>query len=238
MTARVLLKTLAGITLGGAACYWWMVQSTLAGPSWVAGGYTLLLTVAPPALVSFLVPSSPAGMLLQKINARTWGHAIVLGMALYLVYYSFEIQYIWWSAQPTTVEAGLVLLQTVLGLVGFIVIPALLWSPVSTEELVEQFRQAHLVQRYKLQTDADLALLRAISIRGQELRLKGMSAMTPAERVEYAQTIQALVWGIDETLDDIALSVQHVSGAQVPLTRLQERPDITQALDQIAQTLT
>jgi hypothetical protein len=177
-------------------------------------------------------------MLLQKINARTWGHAIVLGMALYLVYYSFEIQYIWWSAQPTTVEAGLVLLQTVLGLVGFIVIPALLWSPVSTEELVEQFRQAHLVQRYKLQTDADLALLRAISIRGQELRLKGMSAMTPAERVEYAQTIQALVWGIDETLDDIALSVQHVSGAQVPLTRLQERPDITQALDQIAQTLT
>jgi len=97
-------------------------------------------------LTSFLIPWSPGGMSLQKINARTWGYTVVISASLYLIYYSFEIQYSWWAAQPNVADMGLVMQQVIIGIIDFIIIPALLWTPVTSEELMEQVRQAHLVK--------------------------------------------------------------------------------------------
>jgi hypothetical protein len=224
--------------MGGSAVYWWGVQSQLTTNTVIAAAFTAILVLAPPSLTSFLIPWSPGGMLLQKINARTWGYGVIIAAALFLIYYSFEIQYSWWMSQPTVVNTGLVLQQVIIGIIGFIIIPALLWTPVTSEELVEQVRQAHLVRRYELQTQADIAILRATLMRAQEKALIGFANLTVQEKEELAAVMRGLVTGIDKTLRDIGDSVKTVSGATVPFQSLDDNDDIRGYLDYIHESLT
>lgn len=236
--AKSLLAVLAVISMIGSAVYWWGVQSQLTGNTIVAAAFTAILVLAPPSLTSFLIPWSPGGMLLQRINARTWGYAVIIMAALYLLYYSFEIQYSWWQAQPVVADTGLVLQQVIIGIIGFIIIPALLWTPVTSEELVEQVRQAHLVRRYELQTQADIAILRATLLRAQEKALIGFANLTVQEKEELAGVMRGLVKGIDQTLRDIGDSVKTVSGAALPFGSLDDNDDIRGYLDYISESLT
>ncbi len=236
-SAKTLLAILAVIAMTGSAVYWWGVQSQLTDNMVVAVAFTAILVLAPPSLTSFLIPWSPGGMLLQKINARTIGYTVIIGSALYLLYYSFEIQYSWWAAQAAVAETGLILQQVIIGIIGFIIIPALLWTPVTSEELVEQVRQAHLVRRYELQTQADIAILRATLLRAQEKALIGFANLTVQEREELAGVMRGLVKGIDQTLRDIGVSVKTVSGATVPFSSLEDNEDIRGYLDYISESL-
>lgn len=237
-TAKSVLGLLAIIAMIGSAVYWWGVQSELTNNTMMALAFTAILVLAPPVLTSFLIPWSPGGMLLQKINAKTWGYAVIIAAALYLLYYSFEIQYSWWATQQVVADTGLILQQVLIGIIGFIIIPALLWTPVTSEELVEQVKQAHLVKRYELQTQADIAILRETLMRAQEKALKGFANLTVSERAELADAMNGLVVGIDQTLKDIGQSVKTVSGATVPFNSLQDNQDIQEYLNYIHQTLT
>ena len=236
-TSKTLLAILAIITMGGSAVYWWGVQSQLTASRPMAIAYTIILVLAPPALTSFLIPWSPGGMLLQKINARTWGYLVVVACSLYLVYYSFQLQWSWWAAQQVVADSGLVYQQVLIGIIGFIVIPALLWTPVTSEELVEQVRQAHLVKRYELQTQADIAILRATLLRAQEKALIGFANLTTEEREELAGVMRGLVAGIDRTLLEVGQSVKAISGASVPFGALEDNEDIVEVLNYIGDSL-
>jgi hypothetical protein len=238
LTGKSLLTLLAFVAMIGSAVYWWGVQSQLTSNTIIAAAFTAILVLAPPSLTSFLIPWSPGGMLLQKINARTWGYGVIIAAALFLIYYSFEIQYSWWASQPTVVNTGLVMQQVIIGIIGFIIIPALLWTPVTSEELVEQVRQAHLVRRYELQTQADIAILRATLMRAQEKALIGFANLTVQEKEELASVMRGLVTGIDKTLRDIGDSVKTVSGAAVPFSSLDDNDDIRGYLDYIHESLT
>lgn len=237
-TSKTLLAVLALISMGGSAAYWWGVQSQLTDNRVVAIAFTAILVLAPPSLVSFLIPWSPAGMLLQKINARTWGYPVIIGAALYLIYYSFQIQWSWWAAQPIVSDAGLVYQQVLIGIIGFIIIPALLWTPVSSDELVEQVRQAHLVKRYELQTQADIAILRATLLRAQEKALIGFANLTVQERQELAAVMRSLVEGIDNTLREVGQTVRTVSGVAMPFDGLlEDNTEVRDVLDYITESL-
>ncbi|HEY3230890.1 MAG TPA: hypothetical protein VGJ87_16820 [Roseiflexaceae bacterium] len=237
-TSKTLLGILAFIAMSGSAVYWWGVQSQLTDNKVVALAFTAILVLAPPSLVSFLIPWSPGGMLLQKVNARTWGYLVVVGCSLYLLYYSFQIQLSWWLAQPVVADSNLVYQQVLIGIIGFIIIPALLWTPVTSEELVEQVRQAHLVKRYELQTQADIAILRATLLRAQEKALVGFANLTVEEREELAAVMKGLVSGIDRTLREIGQSVKIVSGAMVPIEALEDNGDVQEILEYIGESLT
>lgn len=237
-TARSGLILIALIGMGASLAYWWGVQSELTDNRIVAAAFTAILTLAPPSLTSFLIPWSPAGMLLQKVNARTWGYAAVLGCALFLFYYSYQLQYSWWAAQPVVADSNLIYNQVLVGIIGFIVIPGLLWTPVSSEEMVEQVKQAHLVKRYELQTQADIAILRATLLRAQEKALIGFANLTVDEREELAGVMRGLVTGIDRTLREVGASVQAVSGAMMPFEALEDNGDVQEILDYIGESLT
>ena len=237
LTAKTLLMILAVFAMIGSAVYWWGIQSVLTPNKVVAGAFTLIMVLAPPSLVSFLIPWSPAGMLLQKINARTWGYMVIVFCAMVLVYYPFSIQYQWWRAQPVVEESGIVLQQVLVGLIGFIFIPALLWTPVSSDELVEQIRQAHLVRRYELQTQADIAILRNTLLRAQEKALIGFANLTVQEKEELASVMRGLVRGIDTTMKELATSVKTVSGTITPFASLEDNDDIKGYLDYVADSL-
>lgn len=236
-SAKTLLVFLAICSMIGSAVYWWGIQKVLTQNTVVAGAFTMIMVLAPPSLVSFLIPWSPAGMLLQKINARTWGYMVVVACAIVLVWYSFSIQYQWWSVQQVVADSGIVMQQVLVGLIGFIFIPALLWTPVSSDELVEQIRQAHLVRRYELQTQADIAILRNTLLRAQEKALIGFANLTVNEREELASVMRGLVRGIDQTMKEIATSVKTVSGATVPFGSLEDNDDIKGYLDYISDSL-
>lgn len=236
-TSKNLLAILALVGMGASAVYWWGVQSQLTDNRVVALAYTAILVLAPPSLVSFLIPWSPGGMLLQKVNARTWGYAAVICASLYLIYYSYQLQTSWWSAQPVVRDSNLVYQQVLIGIIGFIIIPALLWTPVTSEELVEQVRQAHLVKRYELQTQADIAILRSTLLRAQEQALVGFANLTVDEREELAGVMRGLVEGIDRTLREVGESVHRVSGAMVPFEALADNDDVQEILDYIGGSL-
>src|SRR6266542_2324651 len=238
-TSKTLLGILALIAMSGSAVYWWGVQSQLTDNKVVALAFTAILVLAPPSLVSFLIPWSPGGMLLQKVNARTWGYLVVVGCSLYLLYYSFQIQLSWWLAQPVVADSNLVYQQVLIGIIGFIIIPALLWTPVTSEELVEQVRQAHLVKRYELQTQADIAILRATLLRAQEKALVGFANLTVDEREELAAVMRSLVGGIDRTLREVGQTVKTVSGVAMPFDgMLDDNEDIRDVLEYISESLT
>ncbi|HYF63783.1 MAG TPA: hypothetical protein VD886_13265 [Herpetosiphonaceae bacterium] len=237
-TAKTLLMILAIFAMVGSAVYWWGIQNQLTPNKVVAAAFTLIMVLAPPSLVSFLIPWSPAGMLLQKINARTIGYMVIVACAMVLVYYSFSIQYQWWLSQPVVADSGIVLQQVLVGLIGFIFIPALLWTPVSSDELVEQIRQAHLVRRYELQTQADIAILRNTLLRAQEKALIGFANLTVQEKEELASVMRGLVRGIDTTMKELASSVKTVSGTITPFSSLEDNEDIKGYLDYVADSLT
>lgn len=238
LTSRTVLAVIAVVAMCCSAIYWWGVQSELTNNFAMAFAFTAILVLAPPVLVSFLIPWSPGGMLLQKINARTWGYIVVIVCALFLIYYSFEIQYTWWAAQPVVANTELILQQVLVGIIGFIIIPALLWTPVTSEELVEQVRQAHLVKRYELQAQADIAILRNTMLRAQEKALIGFANLTPAESEELAGVMRGLVTSIDRTLQDVGESVKKVSNATIPFDSLSDNDDIRDYLDYIHSSLT
>ncbi len=237
ITSKTILTVIAVVAMVSSAVYWWGVQSQLTSNVAMSIAFTAILVLAPPVLVSFLIPWSPGGMLLQKINARTWGYAVVIFAALFLIYYSFEIQYTWWAAQPVVSDTGLIWQQVLVGIIGFIVIPALIWTPVTSEELVEQVRQAHLVKRYEMQAQADIAILRGTLLRAQEKALKGFANLTADEREELAIVMQGLVKGIDKTLKEVGQSVKIVSDATIPFNSLEDNEDIREYLDYIHETL-
>src|SRR6266542_4505923 len=118
-TSKTLLGILALIAMSGSAVYWWGVQSQLTDNKVVALAFTAILVLAPPSLVSFLIPWSPGGMLLQKVNAKTWGYEVVIACSFYLLYYSFQIQWSWWAAQQVVAESGLIYQQVFIGMIGF-----------------------------------------------------------------------------------------------------------------------
>lgn len=238
ITSRFILFLLALAAMCGSAMYWWGIQSALTDNHIVAAAYTAILVLAPPALVSFLIPWSPAGMLMAKINMKTIGYSVVASCSIYLMYYSYWIQTSWWAAQPVAAEAGLVNQQMLIGLIGFILIPALLWTPVSSDELVTQIQQAHLVKRYELQTQADIAILRATLLRAQQLSLKGFANLSIIEQQELAGAMNGLVSGINNTLREIGETVSTVSGVAMPFDgMLDDNEDIRGVLDYISDSL-
>lgn len=202
--AKDIMLLLAVICLGAAGIYWWKIQSSLTIDMPVAIAFTAILTLAPPVLTSFCIPWSPGGMLLQKVNARTWGMLAVIGCAIYLGYYSYQIQWSYWAAQQVVADANLAIQQALIGIIGFIIIPALLWTPVSSEELEEKLKQAQLVKRYELQTQADIAILQATLLRAQQQALTGFANLAVEEREELAAVMRGLVGGIDETIQKMA----------------------------------
>lgn len=198
------LRLIGLVGLIAAAIFWWPVQNELSTNRTVALAYTIGLVLAPPALWSFLFPWSPGGMLLFRIQQRTIGQVVVALAALYFSYYSYQLQTSWWTAQEVTRDSNMVTQQVIIGLLLYIVIPGLVWTPVDPDEFEKQVKQEQLVKRYDMQTKADIAIMDATFLRAQQRAAIGFANLLPAEREELAAVMKGLVTGMDTTLQRIA----------------------------------
>ena len=84
LTSKSILVFLGIVAMDASAVYWWGIQSVLTQNRPMALAYTSILVLAPPALTWFLIPWSAGGMLLQRVNARTWGFLMVTACTLTL----------------------------------------------------------------------------------------------------------------------------------------------------------
>lgn len=234
---RQILEVLTLLMLSAALAFNWSVQHELTANMVVSITMTTILTAAPPLLVSFLIPWTPGGMLLQRINAGTWGFAAVVLCAGFFVYYAFELQWSWWAAQPIVEETDLVWQQVLAGMIGFIVIPALMWSSVSNDDLAEQARQAHLVKRYEMQAKADMAILRNTVQRAERLAMNGLANLTANQQHELAFIIHGIHQGMENHLQAISQDIQWLSGSAELYDFVDGNEDYRGYLDMLAEFL-
>jgi hypothetical protein len=241
-SARDAMRLLALVCLLVSGFFWFPIRWQVVGPTTVpealiALSSGLFMVFGPPILTSFLIPWTPTGMLLQRLNIRTVGYAVVIGCALFLLYFAFIFQESWWSTRPVIVAADMVRFETIVGLISSIIVPALIWAPVGTDELIETARQAHLVKRYELQVNADIAILQRTLFRAQELAVKDLADLTDQERSWLAGALKGLVTGMDQTLRELAGTVERVSETSIRFQELSASPDIAELLAYITDTL-
>lgn len=230
-TGRMGLLITAIGSLIGSASFHWMVQSKLTNNTAVAVAFTVIFVLFPVVAAGFIFPTSPAGMLLMRIKMKTWGYVALILSAFFIVGYDGYLMNAWWLTQDVVRTSGYVLPQVILGIIGFHVLPGLLVSQVSTTEMIETIRQAHLVKRYKVQTDAELSILRSTTMRAVTLSQRGMSDLNDGERDELARIMVGLVGGIDRTMKEITGSVKGVSDVDVGYTSLLDNPQVANNLD-------
>lgn len=235
LTAKGTLRIMAIVLMFGAGIYWHEIVKIVTPHAFSQWGLTILLTIAPPALSSFIFPFSPAGMLLQKIQSKTIGYAVVIICTIILVYYQYVLSMNWWATQPVVAESGYVGMQVMIGFVGFLAVPALAWPSTTDAETVESVRQQQLIQRYEEYTKYDIRILRQSVMRARDLSEIGFSNLSDTERREMSSIMRGLTKGIEHTIGEIAESVGVVSGAKIPVGKT--KLEVSQYLDYVAEAL-
>ena len=230
------LLALVGFIISG--CFWYPVQWDFASPQTygdmaIAIGFGTFLVLGPPVLSSFFVPWTPAARLLYRLNARTLGQIVAGACALYLLYYAGMISYTWWMSRPVVAQAGIAFMQMMVGLIATIATPALLWAPVSDEELEEIARQDQLVKKYELQTQSDIAYLQGMLLDAQKVAVHGLASIAAQDRPDVAWRMQWLLEEMDRNLGGIASTVGRTSGTMAAFPEFAQRDDVLSVLDYV-----
>src|SRR6185369_17744207 len=107
-TATTVLDRIAIFGLGASLLFWGVLYFTLIAPplpqlapqTFVALALTVMSALIIPLFWSILVPTTPAGQLLQKTQWATIGFWVILAAALFLIYQAEQLIELWLYAQP------------------------------------------------------------------------------------------------------------------------------------------
>lgn len=208
--ARSALDVIALVFLACGFAFWGVAFWQLLGPpallsllSIQAVVLALVYALAAPLLWSALVPSTPAGQLLQKTQWRTFGFAAIVGAAFYLTYQAERMIELWLWSQPGIQEAGFERSLAISLSIGFILIPALAWTQLTPERWLAAIQQAHAVKKLELQQRGELAIIKAKLLRAERLALKGWANLLPLEQAEAFNTMRGLLMASSDTQRDI-----------------------------------
>src|SRR5215212_7146967 len=114
-TATSVLDKIAIFCIGASLMFWSVLYFSLIAPplpqiaaqTFVALALTIMSALIIPLFWSILVPTTPAGQLLQKTQWATVGFWVILGAALYLTYYAYQWISLWWFNQTIIRENNL-----------------------------------------------------------------------------------------------------------------------------------
>ena len=149
-------------------------------------------SVAAPLLWSALVPSTPAGQLLQRTQWATAGFVLSTAAAGYLSYFEYQLLAAWLSAQTVIAEAGMVGYFALAMLIAFILIPALGWVRVPFHQMLDQIQQAHEVRKLEVMQRAELAEIKNRVIWAETKALTAFANLLPQDQAFALATIEAM----------------------------------------------
>jgi hypothetical protein len=239
--ARSALDVIALIFLCAGFAFWGVAFWQLLAPpallsllSIQAAVLALVYSLATPLLWSALVPSTPAGQLLQKTQWRTFGFAAIVGAAIYLSYQAEMMIELWLWAQPGIAEAGFARSLAISLSIGFILIPALAWTQLTPERWLQQIQQAHAVKKLEMQQRGELAIIKALIVSAERKALKGWANLLPLEREEIFDTIKGLLMSTSDVQRDIVRTLS--LGAELERDIMNDH-EIADRLDYVAQQI-
>lgn len=190
----------------------------------MALAYALVL----PILLSTLVPSTPAGMLLQQTKWRTFGFGATIVAVLYLSYHAFEVLLAWWSSRKAATDTGQELYLAIGSLIVFVLIPALAWVQAAPDRWVAEVQAAMAVRRLKLAQEANIMAMKTQYIRSISLLRRGVANLTVQEADELAGTLVAFQRAENEALGQVVDSLEVITGISTGV-RLAEDDELSQA---------
>lgn len=194
---------------------------------------SLGMTVALPALLSALLPSTPAGMMLQRARWRTWGFAATLGGALFLLWFAWQVFDAWLYQFPNITRANVHTSLTIASLIIGVVIPTLSWVQIAPDRWLAEVVQAHKVRQLELMFQAQLDAMKAQFARNALLIQRGMANLSAGEAEELVASQEAIHRAINRTLVEIAQSIDVVTGRSTGVNLLPGE-DITVLYDNLA----
>lgn len=239
--ARSALDVIAMIFLGAGFAFWGVAFWQLLGPPAIlsllsiqAAVLALAFSLAAPLLISMLVPTTPAGQLLQKTQWATVGFWVICASALFLLYQAEQLIELWLSAQPGIAEAHFERRLAFVLVIAFVIVPALAWIQLTPERWVQSVQQAHAVKKLEIQQRGDLAILKAKILRAELLAARTWADLSPQEHAEAFATQRGLFMAASDTMRSIVRTL----GLSSDLERsIMGDNEIADALDYVATAL-
>lgn len=238
-----LTSMLAAICLIVSGSFWFPIQWKLTTPTTQADQLIALsmgafLVLAPPIITSLFVPWSRVGRLLQQMHLTGVGRVLGIGVGLFLLWYAWQLTAAYWAARPVIEQAGLEVVQTLVGIIATIGVPALLWAPTSREELAEKMKTDYMITQYEEAQKARLRDLRLRELKMIRLANIGFADLTSKQRDDLAHYQLDIVKGIDRVLSEIANDAAELAGLSDRYSGVLKIDDtITDNLDYVTQSL-
>ncbi len=240
--ARSALDVIALVFLFSGFAFWSVAFWQLLSPpallsllSIQAAVLALAFSLAAPLLLSMLVPTTPAGQLLQKTQWATVGFYVILGAAIYLVYQAEQLIELWLYAQPAVAEAGFERRLAIVLVISFVIVPALAWVQLTPERFLAQIQQAHQVRKLEMMQRGEIAIVRGRLIWAEQKAAVGFANLLPAEQREVIDTLHGLFRGITDQQRAIARTLE--IGADLERTMMGDA-DLAEHFDYVAEALT
>lgn len=231
---RVFFFTL--VVLGGIF-YYHLHMALTENDVILSGVMAAILAFIPPGLTSFVFPSTPAGMMFQKVQSKTAGYgAILLAYLVFLVYTS-KIFLSWWASYPIVAESDFVILNTIVCVIAFVIMPGLFWVPITDEEMIAAVQMQRAIDRYKMMADSEIQIIRARTVRMRALGIKAFADLTEDERYELKESLVSLTRGIERSLLAIKQGIATTTDGLAEFDDVNGNDELLEYLDNIDQAL-
>src|SRR6185503_13877378 len=241
---RSALGWIALLCLIGSGVFWLSLFVDLLAPAtpWSPQALQAFLMVVAYALVlplfwSMLLPSSPAGRLLQKTAFATPGYIAVVGLAFFLTYYAGQILLGWWGVQSNIKDTGSALWLTITSLIAGVFVPALSWTVVTPEQWIAQIEQARHVRRIEQAMRMEEAAMHAAYARAVTLLNADLTSLTISQRRELAGILGGFARVQQDALRSIAASWKDMYGVEAHLAVVPDQ-ELIAGYRQVANLLT
>jgi hypothetical protein len=218
---RSALGWIAFICLAASIAFWAAMFIDLLAPPRLfspeaiqAGLAVIAFSLVQPLLWSMLLPSSPAGRLLQKQTWRTPGYTAVICAALFLTYHSWRWSYAWWEGRPDPAIQHEAVMLAITSLIAAVLMPALAWCVVTPEQWIAQIEQARHVKRLELAMKMEEAAMRATYARAVTLLNAGLSNLTIEQRREVGGILAGFARAQQQALTAIGRSWKDMYGVE------------------------
>jgi len=205
--ARSVFDWIALICLGASLAFWltlhwaWLSPPALLSmQSIVAIVMGLIYSLVTPLLWSAMAPSTPAGMMLQSTQTRTWGFVAMIAATGFLTWHGWRLIWAWWMAQPNVADTGEAMSLAISCLIGFVLIPALAWTATTPEKWALAVQQAHAVRKLDMTQRSELAIIKASLLRAETLAAVGWANLLPGEKDEVLLTLRGLLMGSADSM--------------------------------------
>jgi hypothetical protein len=216
-TATSILDVGAWVGLFAGMLFWsnffWLILAPQTLPELalmlaMAAGYSLVL----PMLLSTLVPSTPAGMLLQQTRWRTVGFFVTIAITGFLGYHALMILWGYWAERPTVAASGQALPMAIASLIIFVFVPALAWVQTAPDRWVAEVQAAMAVRKLKLAQEANLMVAKTQYLRAISLLRRGVANLSVAEHRELAGTLVMFQRAENEAIGTVIDSLEALTG--------------------------